>query len=702
VTALTNRANTLNELGRFQDAINSSDRALAINPNHLDAFIPRGAALFASGRYAEALETYERPLRHNPNIAMAWIGRGNVLFELKRYDEALAAYDRSLTLRSDLSASWLGRGKVLSVLQQYAEARTAYQRALAIKPDLFEAIDSLVRVLLAEDNVTEAFSVAKRALAADETPGAKALVGGCLSSPLMHPSIGGLDELRDLMLRAMSEPWADPGALAPNCVRFLLFDPAIGEGVARALKAWPARLSVDELASPAGLGAIANDKLLRTLLESTPVCDVRLERFATGLRFSLVEQARAVTSHAVAEPVLALYCALARQCFINSYAFAVADEEIEEARELREALVVALASGATIPSLLPVAVAAYFPLYTLPGVEHLLERAWPDATNAVFTQQIRAPLEEQRLRASMPALTAVQDGTSMRVRDQYEEHPYPAWVKMAPGREARSPDEFMSRTFPLAPFVTTGKSDSIDVLVAGCGTGRHPILSASRFKGSQVLAIDLSLASLGYAQRQTQAHGLKTIQYAQADIMKLSSIGRTFDVIESVGVLHHLADPFSGWRVLLSMLRPRGNMLLGFYSEIGRQIFASARSLIAQRGYRQTADDIRRFRQEVLECPADSPLKNTALTTDFFSLSECRDLLFHVQEHRLTLPEIASFLAANDLQFLGFETEMKTQQSYARRFPADVSMTSLEQWHQYETENPLTFVNMYVFWVQKK
>ena len=90
------------------------------------------------------------------------------------------------------------------------------------------------------------------------------------------------------------------------------------------------------------------------------------------------------------------------------------------------------------------------------------------------------------------------------------------------------------------------------------------------------------------------------------------------------------------------------------------------------------------------------------LNGDFFNLSECRDLLFHIQEHRLSLPEIASFLAESNLQFLGFELDPQTRRNYGRRFPGDIAMTDLAQWHLYETDNPRTFIQMYQFWVQKK
>ena len=49
-------------------------------------------------------------------------------------------------------------------------------------------------------------------------------------------------------------------------------------------------------------------------------------------------------------------------------------------------------------------------------------------------------------------------------------------------------------------------------------------------------------------------------------------------------------------------------------------------------------------------------------------MSECRDLLFHVQERRLTLPEIKSFIAENGLRFIGFEFAPQLMQYYRNVF----------------------------------
>src|SRR5581483_3285071 len=102
----------------------------------------------------------------------------------------------------------------------------------------------------------------------------------------------------------------------------------------------------------------------------------------------------------------------------------------------------------------------------------------------------------------------------------------------------------------------------------------------------------------------------------------------------------------AGWRVLASLLRPDGMMQIGLYSELARQNIVAARALIAERGYRPEPQDIRRFREAVAAAEDGSLLKSISRWADFFTMSECRDLLFHPQEHRTNLPDIKKFLAA--------------------------------------------------------
>ena len=141
-------------------------------------------------------------------------------------------------------------------------------------------------------------------------------------------------------------------------------------------------------------------------------------------------------------------------------------------------------------------------------------------------------------------------------------------------------------------------------------------------------------------------------------------------------------------------------MYLGFYSELARRDVVKAREIIAEHGYSSAPDDIRRFRRELARNPIVE-LQSLTECPDFFSTSECRDLLFNVQEHLLTLGKIESFLTEMDLHFIGFELDRSVLHRYRARFAGDPSCTNLRNWASFEADNPDTFSGMYQFWVQK-
>ena len=195
------------------------------------------------------------------------------------------------------------------------------------------------------------------------------------------------------------------------------------------------------------------------------------------------------------------------------------------------------------------------------------------------------------MRVSIPVLTAdLATVYRLQVRSNTRRTPIHNGSRRRPGNP-KTADVFMRNKFPYAPFIDARQSGSASTFWWRAVAPASIRLETTRrdSRRARVLAVDLSLASLCYAGRQTRALGRNAIQYAQADIMKLPSIGATFDIIEASGVLHHLADPFAGWRVLLSMLRPGGIMLLGLYSETARRDIVAARDFIAERGYQPTA-----------------------------------------------------------------------------------------------------------------
>jgi len=141
-------------------------------------------------------------------------------------------------------------------------------------------------------------------------------------------------------------------------------------------------------------------------------------------------------------------------------------------------------------------------------------------------------------------------------------------------------------------------------------------------------------------------------------------------------------------------LRPHGLMLVGLYSATARQSLATARAFIAERDHRAT--DIRACRQELIQRFGMPPFR------DFSSTSGCRDLLFNVMEHQFTIPQIKAFLDENHLTFLGFDQlPPDVLRQFQQQFSDAGTLHDLDSWHAFEQTHPLTFGNMYFFWIQK-
>ncbi len=432
----------------------------------------------------------------------------------------------------------------------------------------------------------------------------------------------------------------------------------------------------DPLADPSEVIGFLRAPLLHAVLGGAIACDSELERVLTHLR-------RCLLSRPGGDAVpFEFACALARQCFNTDYAFFVADDEAEPLRRLTGELEAILQSSApaspAIERLLAVA-AMYAPLHRLERWERML--GWPpaqlsDAFRPLWLEQVAHRQEELAIAGRIDALTPIRNEVSSAVRGQYEENPYPRW-----------------RTLLRPP--TRARRGSI--LVAGCGTGKHPIHTALVHPDCEVVAVDLSRASLAYGVRMARHFGVTNLAFHQADILELGSLARRFDLIEAIGVLHHLEDPLEGWRVLTGLLQPGGAMRIALYSEIARGPLQSTRDFIRQAGFSSAPGDIRRCRRAILDLPDGDPARSVMRSDDFYSCSGFRDLVMHVREHRYTLPQIASCLRELGLEFQGFEVPPALRENFQTMFPDAAALADLASWHRFEQRQPDSFLGMYQF-----
>jgi 2-polyprenyl-3-methyl-5-hydroxy-6-metoxy-1,4-benzoquinol methylase/tetratricopeptide (TPR) repeat protein len=668
--------------------------------------IDEGNALEEQGRTAEAMARYDAAVQADPRCARAHLNRGNILLAGGQIDQARSAYQLAIACDPRYAAAHFNLGNLNCQAGDNERGLQNYQAATGINPEFADAfiamgntLDTLGRASEAMESYERALQVLARNFERMPTSTIKTAFGACVPRTRFTTDD---PRIRAALTAAITEPWWFPHELCWRAISLVMLNPRIASSVRLANERWPARPPKVALFGTEGLATLAADSLLLALLAAAPVSDLEFERFLTTARQALLETA---ATEQQPDPFdiagLPFYAALTRQCFINEYIFDCDDGERATAVACRTKLLALLDAQAVVPPLLLLAVAAYFPLYTLPAPGRLLTANQQGPVDDVLRQQVREPLEEAALRASVKCLTSITHGVSEKVRAQYEQNPYPRWVKLPMIDAASHLNAELRRSFPLARYTPIHDDSQPDVLIAGCGTGRHSILAARRFRGAQVLAVDLSLNSISYALRKTRELGITNIEYAQADILKLGELTRTFDIIESVGVLHHLSDPFAGWQTLLSRLRPGGLMHLGFYSQLARKHLVRAREFVAARGYTSTPDDIRRFRRDLAARTSGAELQWLSRMSDFYSTSECRDLVFHVQEHCLTLDQIESFMSEFGLNFIGFELDASVLHQYRTRFAGDPAATSLRNWTRFEADNPDTFVGMYQFWIQK-
>ena len=320
--------------------------------------------------------------------------------------------------------------------------------------------------------------------------------------------------------------------------------------------------------------------------------------------------------------------------------------------------------------------------------------------NDLINLQIKEPIIEHELKKDIKSIDKIKNLISKKVRNQYEKNPYPRWRYFNNFSEVNFVDDLNKQ---IKPNMIDNKdiSDHPIILLAGCGTGKH-ILSLKKYKNAKIVAVDLSLSSIAYAKRKTEELGIKNIDYLHADILNLNNLDKRFDIIESVGTLHHMEDPIKGLKILINLLKPNGLMRLGLYSDHARANIVSLRNFIDKSNLKNTNEDIKACREMIINNKTNTPITDIILNRDFYSMSNVRDLLFHTQEHRYTVPDIIKILESQNLQFLGFVfSNQLIKKRYSKIFPNDKLQTNLRSWNEFEMKYPDTFISMYQFWVKK-
>ena len=684
--AYNNIGNIQKDTGELDAAIDNFKHALKIKPTFVEAYVNMGNALKDKGDLDAAIDSYKQAIKIKPDFVECYYNLGNALRDKGELNAAATSYEQALKNRPSFAEAHCNLGNIWNEKGELDAAIDCYKHALKYKPDYAEAYNNMGLTLKDMGELDAAIESLKQAIKINpDFEDAYSNLGHTLKGVAFSRPIPDLIEIiLDLLNR---QYYVRPIDVSRAGISLLKFVPEIDQLLKNS------SLENSKQFLDQSLLAIAEAPLLLQLMSICPLADIELEVLLTKIRSSLLSF---VSTISASPKLLRFQSALALQCFTNEYLYSQTDIETNELEAFEFLIAQTLANGQQPTAQALLCLASYKALHHYEWAGSL--DVTPDILE-VFTRQFSEPNQEKQIKLEIPILEEIKDKISSKVRQQYEENPFPRWVNLGfplrPVDISKKVDELKLRLFDGA--IADVKSPSI--LVAGCGTGQHSIGTAATFRDSRVLAIDLSLASLAYAKRKTEKLGIQNIDYMQADILDLGKLERQFDIVESAGVLHHMAEPIAGWKVLTNCLKPGGLMKIGLYSELARKNIIAMREEIRQSDMGSSDADMKSFRCSVMKSDGDHH-KWALNSGDFYSMSELRDLIFHVQEHRFTVPQIKESLNRLGLKFCGFEAGRIIQDFKSVNTGLD-DPYDLDKWRLYEEANPNTFVGMYQFWCQK-
>ncbi|MBM37765.1 MAG: hypothetical protein CMO97_01715 [Woeseia sp.] len=671
-------------------AIEAYKKAIAIKPNYADAHYNMAVSLKEQDQLNEALEAYHQTIAVSPSYFEAFYNLGNIHLSQNRLMDALDTYNKALAINPNYAEALLNKGNTLERLGRYDQAILAFNSALEFKPDYAEAYNNLGNILIEQGKPYEALATLNKAIQIrpDYADACISFGNSLIGLSFDAPSTSLIDTISKVLDHGT---YVRPKEIASATLSLIGHD-----AVVKNLRNKGQAIDFSNLDTMAL--QLCRVPLLLKLMSVSPITDIQLEHiFVSFRRCSLLEVCESIGDRAFsAEPKrLQLQSAIALQCFINEYIYDISEEEEIALSKINKSLKAIFWEGLQPNPLITLCLASYKALIDYNWCEKLKIN---EQIENVFVQQVLEPQRESSLKKGIPKLENITDGVSNKVMEQYEENPYPKWVQLG----------LPPRPLPVSRVVQDLKLILSDqrivsepnpqILVAGCGTGQHSISTGARFKDSDILAVDLSVTSLSYAKRKTQEMGLKNIEYMQADILDIDKLDKKFDIIECVGVLHHMRDPLAGWKMLKNCLKPGGLMKVGLYSRLARTDIKYLREKYNTSQIPRTVNSIRSFRSKLINLNNDTA-QSILSSGDMYSVSEMRDLLFHVQEHNLSIPIIRDWLKELQLHFCGFEHKLLINK-FQQVHPEPNCLYDLVKWHAYELDHTESFTQMYQFWCQ--
>lgn len=253
--------------------------------------------------------------------------------------------------------------------------------------------------------------------------------------------------------------------------------------------------------------------------------------------------------------------------------------------------------------------------------------------------------------------------TLKEVQDHYMDYPYPY----------RNPEDEKTRLLQLMGeslgelnhHLFQGKKsfkNGFRVLIAGGGTGDSSTFLGEQLKDTdaEIVYLDFSKNSMEIAQKRAEIRGLKNITWIHDSILNIPKLklGK-FDYINCSGVLHHLASPPEGLKILQESLKDDGGMCVMVYAKYGRTGVYQVQDLmrLVNEGVTSRAEEVTNGNIVIKSLPATNwYVRGQDLLADHLIFGDIGlyDMFLHKQDRAYSIPELYEFIKDAGLNFIEF------------------------------------------------
>ncbi|MCL1492117.1 MAG: class I SAM-dependent methyltransferase [Pseudanabaena sp. Salubria-1] len=203
-------------------------------------------------------------------------------------------------------------------------------------------------------------------------------------------------------------------------------------------------------------------------------------------------------------------------------------------------------------------------------------------------------------------------------------------------------------------------TDNIRILDAGCGSGVSTEYLVHLNPEATVIGIDLSEGTLAVAKERCQRSGATRVEFHHLSLFDADQLEGEFDLINSVGVLHHTSDPIRGIQALANKLAPGGLLHIFVYGELGRweiRLMQEAIALLQGDKRGDYVDGVKIGREIFANLPENNALRRRE--KERWEMENTQDACFadmyvHPQEIDYNVNTLFELIDASGLEFLGF------------------------------------------------